>query len=111
MEEEKDQFELAEAILSGKELDENNNERLDYSHEEEMEKQGEEEDIALYPDVSIDVQDFDEAERILKGEDEFSTAESILNTTGSQNTSKVMKAVLVVPGSSVFNDLFILGEI
>jgi hypothetical protein len=95
MEEEKDQFELAEAILSG-DLSEPDYEDEYYEEDEDMPCNGE---------------DFDEAERILKGEDEFSTAEAILNPTGSQNTSKVMKAVLVVPGSSVFNDLFILGEI
>jgi len=109
MEEEKDQFELAEAILSGADVKPEREDPFGSSYEEEHEDLDEyyEED----EDEPCDYSDFDEAERILKGKDEFSTAEQILNPTEAQNTSKVMKAVLVVPGSSVFNDLFILGEI
>ena len=99
MEEEKDQFELAEALLSGVAS------KPDYENEYEQEYNEDDED------EPCNQSDFDDAERILKGKDEFSTAEAILNPTEAQNTRKVMKAVLVVPGSSVFNDLFILGQI
>ena len=101
MEEEKDQFELAEAILSG------TPEREDPFGSSYEEDEWFEED----EDEPCNQSDFDEAERILKGEDEFSTAEAILNPTVKQRKNKVLRAVLVVPGSSVFNDLFILGEI
>ena len=99
MEEEKDQFELAEALLSGVAS------KPDYENEYEEEYYEDDED------EPCNQSDFDDAERILKGKDEFSTAEAILNPTEAQNTRKVMKVVLVVPGSSVFNDLFILGQI
>ena len=99
MEEEKDQFELAEALLSGVAS------KPDYEDEYEEEYYEDDED------EPCNQSNFDDAERILKGKDEFSTAEAILNPTEAQNTRKVMKAVLVVPGSSVFNDLFILGQI
>ena len=103
MEDEKDQFELAEALLSGVAS------KPDY--EDEYEDEYEEEYYEDDEDEPCNQSDFDDAERILKGKDEFSTAEAILNPTEAQNTRKVMKAVLVVPGSSVFNDLFILGQI
>jgi len=101
MEEEKDQFELAEAILSG--LPEREDPFGSSYEEDEWFEEDE--------DEPCNQSDFDEAERILKGEDEFSTAEAILNPTVKQRKNKVLRAVLVVPGSSVFNDLFILGEI
>lgn len=111
MEEEQDQFKLAESILSGKALDKLKQVDEDENFFDSFTEDDENEYYEEQQDQPLTQSDFNEAERILKGEDQFSVAEQLLNPDTKQHKSKILEALLIVPGSSVFNDLYILGQI